>query len=63
MGRRARQKSRGIIQQLTRLTAELSEPVYRGIVLDPERRLTELRLQVGGDGGPEAAITIGDTLP
>ncbi|MFO0222750.1 MAG: vWA domain-containing protein [Planctomyces sp.] len=52
-----------IIQQLTRLTAELSEPVYRGIVLDPERRLTELRLQVGGDGGPEAAITISDSLP
>jgi hypothetical protein len=45
------------------LSKQLTEPVYQLVVLDPEQRLTDLQLQVGGSEGLSVAISAANAAP
>ena len=45
------------------LSKQLTEPVYQLVVLDPEQRLTDLQLQVGGKEGLSVAISAANADP
>jgi len=52
-----------IVATFLELSKQLSEPVYQLDVLDPERRLTDLQLQVGGPEGLSVEISAASTAP
>lgn len=45
------------------LSKQLTEPVYQLVVLDPEQRLTDLHLQVGGSEGLSVPISAANAGP
>jgi Mg-chelatase subunit ChlD len=45
------------------LSKQLTEPVYQLVVLDPEQRLTDLQLQLGGSAGLSVPISAVNAAP
>jgi hypothetical protein len=52
-----------IVATFQELSKQLTEPVYQLDVLDPERRLTDLQLQVGGPEGLSVEISAASAAP
>ena len=52
-----------IVASFQELSKQLTEPVYQLIVLDPEQRLTDLQLQVGGPEGLSVEISAASAVP
>ena len=52
-----------IVATFQELSKQLTEPVYQLDVLDPEQRLTDLQLQVGGPEGLSVEISAASAVP